>query len=70
VGEGDDVDITPNYMREDREGGLDALGTGFPGIRREDLMLLPEGDWLTLSSRLTYEGWVRAVKAETSRGTE
>jgi hypothetical protein len=30
----------------------------FPWIRREDLIVLPDGDWLKLSSRLTYEGWV------------
>lgn len=39
------VDITPNYIREDREGGLDALGSGFPGIKREDLMVLPPARW-------------------------
>jgi dienelactone hydrolase len=51
------VDITPNYMREDREGGLDALGSGLPGIRREDLMVLPDQDWEALKDRLSYEAW-------------
>ncbi len=49
------VDITQSYMREDREGGIDALGTGFPGIRREDLMVLPEADWQRMKDQLTYE---------------
>lgn len=51
------VDITANYMREDREGGLDAVGTGFPGIRREDLMVLPAAEWEREKDRLTYEAW-------------
>ena len=60
-----DVDITPNYMREDREGGLDALGTGFPGIRREGLMVLPEAEWVARKDELTYEGWAaKAMAAE------
>ena len=58
-----DVDITKNYMREDREGGLDALGTGFPGIKREDLMVLPESDWLAMKDRLTYASWAEKAKA-------
>ncbi len=60
-----EVDITPNYMREDREGGMDALGTGFPGIRREDLMVLPEAEWVARKDELTYEGWAaKAMAAE------
>lgn len=59
-----DVDIAKSFMREDREGGLDALGTGFPGIKREDLMVLPDKDWLAMKDRLTYEAW--AAKAMTA----
>jgi hypothetical protein len=51
------VDISKNYIREDREGGLDAVGTDFPGIKREDLMVLPEADWLKQKDSLIYEGW-------------
>ena len=51
------VDIAPNYIREDREGGLDALGTGLPGIKREDLMVLPASDWGKMKDHLTYEAW-------------
>ena len=60
------VDIAPNYMRENREGGIDALGTGFPGIKREDLMVLPEADWAAMKNQLTYEGW--AAKARAAEG--
>jgi Alpha/beta hydrolase family len=59
------VDIAPNYMKENREGGIDALGVGFPGIKREDLMVLPEADWVAMKDQLTYEGWAaKAAAAE------
>ncbi len=51
------VDITSNYMREDREGGLDAVGAGFPGIQRKELMVLPEAEWTAKKDELTYEAW-------------
>lgn len=57
------VDISKNYMREDREGGLDALGTGFPGIKRESLMVLPDSDWLARKDRLIYAAWARKTMA-------
>jgi hypothetical protein len=57
------VDIASNYIREDREGGLDALGTGFPGLRREDLMVLPQQQWQSLKDRLTYQAWAEKTMA-------
>jgi Alpha/beta hydrolase family len=57
------VDISSSYMREDREGGLDALGTYLPGIKREDLMVLPDADWQALKDRLTYEAWAAKTLA-------
>ncbi len=57
------VYLAEAYAREDREAGLDALGTGFPGIRREDLMALPEVDWHHLEDRLTYTAWAERTKA-------
>jgi hypothetical protein len=58
------VDIAKSYMREDREGGLDAVGSGFPGIKREDLMVLPEQEWQAMKDRLTYEAWAVKTMAE------
>ena len=58
------VDISPNYFREDREGGLQAVGTGLPGIARADLMVLPEADWQRMKEQLTYEGWGAKTMAE------
>lgn len=57
------VDISSNYIREDREGGLDAVGSGFPAIKRADLMVLPEEDWLKMKDSLIYEGWASKARA-------
>ena len=59
------VDISVNYIREDREGGLDAVGQGFPGIPRSDLMTLPDDEWKREQDLLIYEAWARrATQAE------
>jgi hypothetical protein len=59
------VDIAKSYMREDREGGLEAVGAGYPGIKREDLMVLPEADWVAMKPQLTYEAWAaKAIAAQ------
>ena len=58
------VDITANYIREDREGGLDALSTGLPGIKRQALIVMPDSDWEALKDRLTYEAWATKTLAK------
>ncbi len=61
----DHVDISDGYLREDREGGLMALGTGFPGIAREQLNVLPAEEWSKLEDQLTYESWAaKTLEAE------
>lgn len=62
-----DVSITKTYMRGDREGGLDALGTGFPGIKRTDLMVLPDAEWTANKNRLIYEAWAAKTMAAEQR---
>jgi dienelactone hydrolase len=57
------VDIAANYVREDRETGIDALGVGLPGIKREDLMVLPAADWTRMKDELTYEAWAAKAMA-------
>ncbi len=57
-----DVFLAPGVAREDREGGLDALGTGFPAIDRQSLMVLSEAQWLQQKDRLTYEAWAEKTK--------
>lgn len=60
-----DVYLSKGMKREDREGGIDALGTGFPGIKRADLMVLPDAAWTANKDRLTYEAWAaKALAAE------
>lgn len=54
--------ISPNYLREDREGGLEAVGTGFPAISRDDLMVFSLDDWTANESRLTYEAWAAKTR--------
>ena len=56
------VAISKNYIPEDREGGLDAVGTGFPAIKREDLMVLPEAEWQKQKDSLIYEGWAERTR--------
>jgi hypothetical protein len=55
------VAISPNYIREDREGGIDAVGTGFPGIKRDDLMVFTTDEWKASESQLTYESWAAKI---------
>ena len=57
------VDITASYIREDREGGLDALGINLPGLTREQLTVLPDPDWQANKDRLTYEAWAQKTMA-------
>lgn len=57
------VDIWKSFLREDREGGLLAVGTGFPGIPRADLMVLPQADWEREKDKLTYESWALKTMA-------
>jgi dienelactone hydrolase len=58
------VFIAPNYMREDREGGLMAVGDDVPGVKREDLMVLPAADWERLKGHLTFDAWAAKIEAE------
>lgn len=55
------VDISPSYIPEDREGGIDAVGTGFPAISRSDLMVLPEATWQVQKYTLVYAGWAARI---------
>jgi dienelactone hydrolase len=60
-----DVTVGASEMREEREGGVDALDLGLPNIKREDLMVLPDADWTAMKDQLTYEAWAaKAAAAE------
>ena len=58
-----DVTMSKGYVREDRETGLNAMGMGLPGIKREDLMVLPGAEWAKEEDRLTYAAWAAKTKA-------
>jgi hypothetical protein len=61
------VYLAKSYDREDREAGLNALGSGFPAMQREDLMVLPQADWLREREHLTYVAWAERTKAEENK---
>jgi dienelactone hydrolase len=57
------VTVGTSEMREEREGGVDALDVGLPNIKREDLMVLPDADWTAMKDQLTYEAWAAKASA-------
>jgi dienelactone hydrolase len=57
------VEFSKNYERDDREGGLMALGGALPAIARDQLMVLPAADWEKLRTELTYESWAEKTLA-------
>lgn len=57
------VDISKNYIREDREGGLMAVGANMPAIPRSDLMVLTDAQWQEQKDLLTYEAWAAKTLA-------
>lgn len=61
------VAISKNYIREDREGGLDAVGDNVPGVPRADLMVLPDADWEKLKPQLIYESWAEKITKEVEK---
>jgi len=55
------VFIAPNYMREDREGGLMAVGGDVPGLTRMQLTVLDDSQWGLMKDRLIYDAWAAKV---------
>lgn len=64
------VDIAPAYFQENREGGLDAIGQGFPGIPRADLMVLPQDEWERQKDTLLYDAWAAKARQLEAAGTQ
>ncbi|MDP9038131.1 MAG: prolyl oligopeptidase family serine peptidase [Acidobacteriota bacterium] len=59
------VDISQSSLAESREGGLDALGVGLPGVSRSDLTVLPAAERRQRAGELTYEAWAaKTLEAE------
>jgi dienelactone hydrolase len=51
------ADINPNYVAEEREGGIDAVGQDFPAIPRQDLMVFSPDEWERNKAKLLYSAW-------------
>ena len=49
---------------------IDAVGTDFPGIPRNDLMVLPEGEWQRQKDRLIYDAWESHTRALEEEGAK
>ena len=56
------VEMDPLYAVPDREGGAPALGRNVPGIPREQLHVIPAGQWETERRRMTIDQWEAAAR--------
>jgi len=41
-----------------------AVGEDVPGVKREDLMVLPDAEWERLKDRLVFEAWMEKIKSQ------
>jgi hypothetical protein len=57
------VDIDKNFIAEDREGGVMALGADIPSIPRAELNVLSDDVWEREKDSLVYGAWVRHALA-------
>lgn len=64
------VYIEPAYDTEVREAGVRALGTGIPGLTRDQLTAVPRAQWEREKDRFVYEKWIERAKAEVGRQGE
>jgi dipeptidyl aminopeptidase/acylaminoacyl peptidase len=63
-----DVPLDPSYASEDREGGTRALGENVPALSRATLSVFSRDEWEREKSRLLYESWVEAARAQIKDG--
>jgi dienelactone hydrolase len=61
------VFIEAAYNTEVREAGERALGSGIPGLPREQLTALPTADWEREKDRFIYEKWIEQALAVTGK---
>jgi hypothetical protein len=57
------VYIEPVYATELREAGIRALGSGIPGVAREQLNAVPLEEWKRDRDQFVYESWIAKAKA-------
>jgi len=46
-----------------REAGVRALGSGIPGLTREQLTAVPVAEWERQKDRFIYEKWIEEARA-------
>jgi dienelactone hydrolase len=56
------VYIEPTYDTELREAGARALGSGIPGVPREQLTAVPREEWERHTDLFIYESWIERAK--------
>jgi dienelactone hydrolase len=61
------VSIEAAYDTEVREAGVRALGSGIPGLTREQLTAVPVAEWERTKDRYIYETWIEQARALVSR---
>jgi dienelactone hydrolase len=64
------VFIEAAYNTEVREAGVQALGSGFPGLTREQLNALPIAEWRGEKDRFIYSRWIERAKAMSRSSSE
>ena len=57
------VEMDPLYATEHREGGTRALGTGVPGLGRDDLSVFSEEEWRRQKPVFFHQRWRELAKA-------
>jgi dienelactone hydrolase len=61
------VFIEPAYDTEVREAGVRALGSGIPGLTRQQLTSVPLADWERHKDLFIYEKWIAHARAATGK---
>jgi dienelactone hydrolase len=61
------VEMDPLYATEHREGGTRAVGTGVPGLGRDDLSVFSPEEWRRQQSLLVHERWRELARAQLGR---
>ena len=58
------VELDKLYASEEREAGVQAVGTGVPALSREDLSVFTPQQWEGKKDRMIYEAWLKAARAQ------
>jgi hypothetical protein len=67
MGEKEHVYIEAAYDTGIREAGVRALGSGIPGLRREQLDAVPRAQRDRKKDRFVYETWIAGARALVGR---